>query len=244
MLTRTFMDKTKITDESDGIEFEKSHEGKAHKVETILRTQEDRNDIWVLPFKQYSDGDDYKLAIKVLDAQDVKNPISDTDLVKKSKEICTDVYEQDVYVKSFGLSVMPEGDDLKYVMDKLLELRYGHSLYSVEYNLLDDIDADSADEDCIDAAKLLSRNSVVLIEVSCDDWMLDLNPDDDEDSNPRHKDPNDHKVPQEVWDFILKTSSELRSDLCFQLFEEDTSLARDKKPVFAKGFAPVEAIPA
>lgn len=195
---------------------EKEHEDLAGMVEYHLRQKFNRANIWVISSSSFSGQTHSPIrqpAIWVLDGDAVYDLVpdpEDKDIIDAARAISVDVYGNDgVYVRGDELSIMPEGDGLKYILDQLLKLRYGHVDYRVE---------------------LFRTGKTRDVEVSITDIISDI--DDDDDAGEFVE-----KVPGDVCDYVLKTAREMRPDIVFRLAPEVT--VTQYRPRFSRGFVPL-----
>lgn len=124
----------------------KAHEAQSALVEQDMRTAFPGQLLWVLPYAQVNKQNQPYPCLRIIDGSvletplfietgDPKNPLIDTPLTAKAKEIFPRHYGIDeVYVSTESRTIGNEGDALKYVVDHLLALRYGHKDYMVEFN--------------------------------------------------------------------------------------------------------------
>lgn len=212
----------------------KSHELKALKVESALQREFKRSNLFVIPCTQYTDSKMSGIG-PCLRVADTKRPKAQFNgpAMKTAEKLYPQFYgEQSVYVSVDDLTIMPKGDALKYVVDHMLELRYGHDDYSVEY----------------ERHKWLPWKASVLIEA------VAFNPHPTEtgidaflritqaiENGDSIQVPSEARVPKEVADFVLDISRRFRPDMTFSL-SEDTKLWNSKAH-YAPGFTPAPAPP-
>jgi hypothetical protein len=109
---------------------------------------------------------------------------------------------------------------LKYVVDHLLELRYGHLDYSIELFPLDK-NGNALDD---------GESEIAELYVNC--WEVVLSDDDDQDFEN-----SAYPVPHEVLAYVRDLLKEFRPDVTFKLAKEYEPVA--EPAVFAPGFSPV-----
>jgi hypothetical protein len=111
----------------------KKHEDLATMVEYQLREHFGRQDIWVLPEQQNNPPHGHYPCVRVIDGNSLEAEFNSAVHIK-AKEIVPVIYgQEDVYVSVEDVTVMPEGDALKYVIDHLLSLQFGHRDYFTEF---------------------------------------------------------------------------------------------------------------
>ena len=201
----------------------KRHETQALMVESELQRQFRRSNIFVIPQTQYIDPKRPEIG-PCLRLVDAKRPKAEFNClgIKAVKRLYPKFYgEQSVYVSVDDLTIVPKGDGLKYAVEQMLNLRYGHDKYSVEY----------------DRHKWLPWKSSILIEAAA----FSRHPTETGiDALLRFaglEDVPEVKVPREVADFILELSRRFRPDMTFSLAKE-TKLWNVKAD-YPPGFVPV-----
>lgn len=190
----------------------KGHEDFAQMVQFQLRKHFGRVNLWVIPDDQLNPQKMRHACLRIVDGENVETKFNGL-AVQKAQEIVPNIYgDEDVYVSVEDITITPEGDGLKSVVDHLLSLYYGHGDYKVEY----DRDEQSGDV-------------IISVEDYSTGWGIDDYGDDYKEQ------PCD--IPNEVILFVFEKSQEFRPDLTFKLSSEIKPLA--SPPVFAPGYMPV-----
>lgn len=178
----------------------KKHEDFAQMLEFQLRTHFNRQNIWVISHEQKDKANKSYPCIRVIDNELPENIFRGA-VSMKAEEIVPDIYGMEhVYVATDSTSVMPDGDSLKYVIDHLLSLQFGHHDYQVEF--------DTDDED--DAA-------LGHVEIYIDNLGTASKQD-------RAKGFDTTKIPNEVIYFVFEKAKELRPDLEFKMSDQIRSI--------------------
>jgi hypothetical protein len=217
MHTGSIMRPDQLDEDSRVWALDKSHEDLAQMVENRLRDIFARTNIWVIPTNSVSQTSPQVVrqpAIRLIDGFEIKMPIDmdESAVVLKAKEICSEFYGQEkVYVSTEDATIMPEGDGLKYAVDQLLKLRYGHMDYTVEFE---------------------RKGNSNHVEIYITDWDS-VWPCEDGD-----EDDYEEGLPQDVVTFVKKVSQELRPGIVFE-FAQGIVYSPEQAPYFAPGFEPV-----
>ncbi|MFA7275476.1 MAG: hypothetical protein WC043_01590 [Pseudobdellovibrionaceae bacterium] len=191
----------------------KEHEDFAQMVQFQLREHFGRTNLWVLPYDQLNQQNVSYPCLRIVDGENVETEFNGL-AVQKAKEIVPNIYgDEEVYVSVEDTTVMPEGDSLKFVVDHLLSLHYGHGDYKVEYDRNEQ-----------------SGEVIIYVEDYSKGWDIDT--DDDRDFYEEQP----CGIPNEVILFVFDKSREFRPDLTFKLSSEITPLG--SPAVFARGYMP------
>ncbi len=190
----------------------KEHEDLAQMVQFQLREHFGRSNLWALPYDQLNLQNALYPCLRIVDGENAETEFNGA-AAQKAKELVPKIYgDEEVYVSVEDITVMPEGDSLKFVVDHLLSLHYGHGNYMVEYDRNEQ-----------------SGDVVIYIEDYSEVWDVD----GDEDSCEEQT----CGIPNEVVLFVFEKSREFRPDLTFKLSFELKPL--DSPAAFARGYRPV-----
>lgn len=190
----------------------KEHEDLAQMVQFHLRKHLGRSNLWALPYDQLNQQNVLYPCLRIVDGENVETEFNGA-AAQKAKELVPKIYgDEEVYISVEDITVMPEGDSLKFVVDHLLSLHYGHDNYMVEYNRSDQ-----------------SGDVVMYIE--------DYSKGRDVDGDEYFCEEQTCGVPNEVVLFVFEKSREFRPELTFKLSSEIKPLGNPA--VFARGYRPV-----
>ncbi len=213
------------------IAFAKAHEHQALQVERELRQIFNQKNIFVTPAIQYkgSDRSALKLHLQISDG----NRVNDHEchkLVNAAKEIYAKIYKNDdVYMSAESLSLMPAGDSLKYLVDQMLALRYGHNNYRVDF-------FEYAPINFFDLAPLLPVYELVVTNA----YETNRLPDDDIEKALYNlagkKSWEEDILPQEVLDSVMNMAKTFRPYRVF--IPANDMIVDDCDPFYSRGFTP------
>ncbi len=229
MYSGSRLEESLVEDMSPHILAAKRHEPQALKVESALQEQFRRSNLFVLPYTQHTGlkRANIRPCLRVVDARGAKTKF-DGPAMQAVEKLYPQFYgEQSVYVSVDDLTIMPQGDALQSVVDHMLQLRYGHHNYSVEYDRHSWMPGKVSI--FIDAVAFDLRPTKTGIEPLLRIAESVKNGDDIEHAP-------EARVPREVADFVLELSRRFRPLLTFNI-SEDTKLW-NAKPQYAKGFTP------
>jgi hypothetical protein len=201
----------------------KKHEYLARMVEFQLRQHFGRNNIWVIPEEQNKPPQGHSPCVRIIDSNERKASFNGA-AFNLAKEIVPQIYgSEEVYVSTDDVTIMPEGDALKYVIDHLLSLQYGHRDYFVKFERVE-------------------GTSQVIIEINDMDYLLSTYTEEDDDgevhltTNGKDWDEPCARcgIPNDVVLFVFEYARNFRPDIEFTL--STCVNVVNEEPYFAPGY--------
>jgi hypothetical protein len=211
----------------------KKHEDLATMVECKLREHFGRQNIWVIPEQQNSPPHGMYPCVRVVDTNSLKGRFNSQAYLEATQLVPQIYGSEKVHVSIDNVTVDPEGDGLKYVIDHMLSLQFGHRDYFTNFFRI--IDTNSV-EVVINDLKQLGA-----FEEDDDEW-------DDEPTAQLEYVGGDaaeltakgyaYPIPNEVVLFVFKIVREFRPDLEFTLSTEVKPIP--DAPDYAPGYSPAQ----